>query len=590
MGNRKFKKISIVAYLNSLPEHKRIIVLAFVVGLLSGTAAVVLKLSINYIKWLLTSWFDTGSFSWLYLVYPGVGMLISMLIVKYLAKEKMSHGITRVLYAISRKESRLSSRAIWAPLVASAFTIGFGGSVGAEAPIVHSGAAIGSTIAQKLKLSYRQITLLLACGAAGSLAGIFKAPLAGIVFVIEILMFDLTLSSIVPLLISTVTAISIPYFFMGRTVEFTNSSMPFNMNNIPYYILLGIFCGFLSLYFIRDTLKLEEKITKIANPYKRLAICAVCLGLLIYIFPPLYGEGYSSLSILLNNEVAFDVNNQIYGSLADKAWFLPIFLIFVMFFKVVSMSLTNAGGGVGGTFGPTLFMGGICGFVTARIINLIGWVSLPEENFTLVGMGGLMAGVMHAPLTGIFLIAEITGGYDLLMPLMITSATSYILINRFEPNSIYTKRLAMQGDLITHNKDQAVLTLLKLNDLIETDFDLIKPDDSLGNLINVIANTHRNLFPVVDDDNKLQGILLLDDVRTIMFDRDLYNTVLVKNYMHSSTNVINNSDTMERVVNKFNVDNAWNLPVVDAENHYLGFVSKSKLFGAYREQLINFSQ
>jgi chloride channel protein, CIC family len=269
---------------------------------------------------------------------------------------------------------------------------------------------------------------------------------------------------------------------------------------------------------------------------------------------------------------------------------LPIFLIFVMFFKVVSMSLTNAGGGVGGTFGPTLFMGGICGFVTARIINLIGWVSLPEENFTLVGMGGLMAGVMHAPLTGIFLIAEITGGYDLLMPLMITSATSYILINRFEPNSIYTKRLAMQGDLITHNKDQAVLTLLKLNDLIETDFDLIKPDDSLGNLINVIANTHRNLFPVVDDDNKLQGILLLDDVRTIMFDRDLYNTVLVKNYMHSSTNVINNSDTMERVVNKFNVDNAWNLPVVDAENHYLGFVSKSKLFGAYREQLINFSQ
>lgn len=449
-----------IPYLMSLSERKRTIILAFVVGLCSGIAAVTLKFAIEGIKWLLTNWIISDRGMLWYLLLPGIGMLISMLFVKFFCKqEDISHGITRVLYAISRKESKLNARAIWAPLVASAFTIGFGGSVGAEAPIVHSGAAIGSTIAQKLKLSYRQITLFLACGAAGSLAGIFKAPLAGIIFVIEILMFDFTLSSIVPLLISTVTAISIPYFLLGQTVTFTNSTTPFILNNIPFYILLGILCGFLSLYFIRGTLSLEEKIKRIRNPYLRLIICAISLGTAIFLFPPLYGEGYSSLSIMLN-DVSFSFDNTIFKPFAQNAWFVPIFFTAVMLMKIVSMSLTNAGGGVGGTFGPTLFMGCILGFVTARVINLTGILAqpLPEANFALVGMGGLMAGVMHAPLTGIFLIAEITGGYSLLMPLMITSAVSYILINRFEPNSIYTKRLVLNGDLITHNKDQAVLT------------------------------------------------------------------------------------------------------------------------------------
>ena len=587
---KNFKDIKIIPYLNSLTEKQRLIVLAMVVGLCSGVAAVALKLSIEGIKILLTSWISTGTDSLWYLLLPGVGMLLAMLFVKYVAKEDISHGITRILYSISRKESKLSTKAIWTPLVASALTIGFGGSVGAEAPIVHSGAAIGSKIAQKLNLNYKHITLLLACGAAGSLAGIFKAPLAGIVFTIEILMFDLTLASIVPLLISTVTAISIPYFLIGQTVAFTSTTTHFNLENIPYYIVLGLFCGLVSFYFIRTTLSIEGKVKRIKNPYVRLIFSALSIGLLVFLFPPLYGEGYSSLSMLLNNEVSNVFSGSIYGEISNNNIFILVFFIAVMFLKVVSMSLTNAGGGVGGTFGPTLFVGGMCGFIVARAINLTNFTLLPEANFALVGMGGLMAGVMHAPLTGIFLIAEITGGYDLLMPLMITSAISYMLISRLEPNSIYTKRLALQGDLITHDKDQAVLTLLKVGELIETDFTKINAEQTLGELVKIISDTHRNLFPVVTPDNKLVGVLALDDVRVVMFDNSKYDIMYVSNFAKFSPHAINKDDTMEVVMKKFKVSNAWNLPVVDDDNNYIGFISKSKMFGAYREQLINFSQ
>ncbi|MDL2228145.1 chloride channel protein [Odoribacter sp. OttesenSCG-928-L07] len=591
MEKIKFKKIKIIAYLNSLSERQRLIVLAVVVGFSSGLAAVVLKLSIEGIKHLLTNWINTSTASLWYLLLPGIGMFLAMLFVKYIAKEDISHGITKILYSISRKESKLSSKAIWTPLVASAVTIGFGGSVGAEAPIVHSGAAIGSTIAQKLNLNYKHITLLLACGAAGSLAGIFKAPLAGIVFTIEILMFDLTLASIVPLLVSTVTAILIPYFLLGQTVAFANAATPFNLDNIPYYIILGLICGIMSFYFIRATLSIEGKVKKIKNPYMRLIVCALGIGVLVFLFPPLYGEGYSSLSMLLNNEVDSVFDGSIYGSISHNNVFVLLFFMAAMFLKVVSMSFTNAGGGVGGTFGPTLFVGGICGFLVARAINLTNFILLPEANFALVGMGGLMAGVMHAPLTAIFLIAEITGGYDLLMPLMITSAISYMLITRLEPNSIYTKRLAMQGDLITHDKDQAVLTLLKLDELIETDFIKVYEEQTLGDLVKDISNTHRNFFPVVTRDNKFVGVVLLDDVRNIMFDRSKYDTKHVSNFMTYTSNVVNKNDTMDMVMKKFKLsNNTWNLPVVDDENNYLGFISKSKMFGAYREQLINFSQ
>jgi CIC family chloride channel protein len=585
------KRISkIKEWILSLQERQRLIILSVAVGLFCGISAVLLKFSIDGVKWMLTSWFNTDKDSLFYLIYPGIGMLLAMFVVKFFAKEPISHGITRILYSISRKQSNIHPSTIWTPLVSSAFTIGFGGSVGAEAPIVHSGAAIGSVIGSKLNLSYKHITLLVACGAAGSLAGIFKAPLAGIVFTIEILMFDLTLSSIVPLLISSVTAITIPYIFLGQTVAFSSSTTPFIINNIPYYILLGVMCGFMSIYFIRTTMKVESLVSQIENPAKRWIISALSLGVLIYLFPPLYGEGYSSLSAALNNDIDVMFGNTIYGNLVTKEWFLLLFLFGVMMLKVFSMALTNAGGGVGGTFGPTLVIGGINGFLVARLINLTGLINLHEPNFALVGMGGLMAGVMHAPLTAIFLIAEITGGYDLLMPLMITSAVSYILTNSFEPNSIYAKRLALQGDLLTHNKDQAVLTLLNTEDLIEEDFISVQDTETLGQFTNAIRESHRNLFPVVDQNKKLLGVVTLDDVRDVMFDISKYDTLIIKDLMRKLSYVVYKDESMEQVMETFNKSDAWNLPVVDRENNYLGFISRSKLFDAYREQLIDFSQ
>lgn len=585
------KRISkIKEWILSLQERQRLIILSVAVGLFCGISAVLLKFSIDGVKWMLTSWFNTDKDSLFYLIYPGIGMLLAMFVVKFFAKEPISHGITRILYSISRKQSNIHPSTIWTPLVSSAFTIGFGGSVGAEAPIVHSGAAIGSVIGSKLNLSYKHITLLVACGAAGSLAGIFKAPLAGIVFTIEILMFDLTLSSIVPLLISSVTAITIPYIFLGQTVAFSSSTTPFIINNIPYYILLGVMCGFMSIYFIRTTMKVESLVSQIENPAKRWIISALSLGVLIYLFPPLYGEGYSSLSAALNNDIDVMFGNTIYGNLVTKEWFLLLFLFGVMMLKVFSMALTNAGRGVGGTFGPTLVIGGINGFLVARLINLTGLINLHEPNFALVGMGGLMAGVMHAPLTAIFLIAEITGGYDLLMPLMITSAVSYILTNSFEPNSIYAKRLALQGDLLTHNKDQAVLTLLNTEDLIEEDFISVQDTETLGQFTNAIRESHRNLFPVVDQNKKLLGVVTLDDVRDVMFDISKYDTLIIKDLMRKLSYVVYKDESMEQVMETFNKSDAWNLPVVDRENNYLGFISRSKLFDAYREQLIDFSQ
>lgn len=575
-----------------LSERQRLLLLAVLVGFCSGVAAVILKTGVKLIEELLTSWFSTPYHDILYLIYPGIGMLIALLLVRYVVKDNLSHGITKILYSISRKNSKLSGKTIWGPILASIVTIGFGGSVGAEAPIVHSGASIGSVIAQKFKLNYRQITLLLACGAAGSIAGIFKAPLAGIIFTIEILMFDFTLSSITPLLISSVTAICVSYFLIGNNLEFAASVVEFQMSNIVYYIVLGIICGFMSLYFIKVSLGLEARIGKIANPFKRLAICASCLGLLIFIFPPLHGEGYGSLTMMLNNEIDASYSHTLDSYLGSNTkLFIPIFWMMVMFCKVLSMSLTNAGGGVGGTFGPTLFVGGTCGFVMSRFVNLTGFISLPEANFTLAGMGGLMAGIMHAPMTGIFLIAEITGGYELMIPLIITVSISYIISKSFEKNSLYSKRLAMSGDLITHNKDQAVLTLLNLDKVIEKDLDTIYPTDSLRYMTEVVSNSHRNLFPVINADGYFMGMLYLDDIRNIMFDYSKYDKVFIKELMHTDEIItISNEDNMEQVMSKFEYSNAWNLPVVDKYGKYVGMVSKSKMFSAYREQLLEVTE
>ncbi len=561
------------------------LVLAFFTGLFSGIAAVVLKKLIYLIGWILRGWFNTPSESFLYLLYPGMGMLLAFLLVKYVIKDNIGHGVTRVLLAISKNESRIKPHNTWSSVAASSITIGFGGSVGAEAPIVYTGAAIGSNIAGLMGLSYKNMTILLGCGAAGAVAGIFKAPLAGILFTLEILLLNISMTSLLPLLVSAVTAATVSFLFFGNAVVFSNTIESFVMGNMPYYIVLGIVCGLISLYFTRTTLYVEERIKSVINPFRRWFISALMLGVLIFLFPPLFGEGYDSITSLLNKDAASAVGPNIFGVLFDYRWFVPIFFGAVILFKVLAMAFTNAGGGVGGTFGPTLFIGGMTGFVISRIINLTGFHSLPESNFALVGMAGLMAGVMQAPLTAIFLIAEITGGYILLMPLIITSVVSFATIRVFEPYSIYTKRIAKQGELLTHDSDKAVLTLLKTSDLIEKDFLTISPEAKLSDLIILVSQSKRNLFPVVDSGGRLSGVISLDDIREIMFQRDLYDKKLAANFMKDPPATVKWNDKMEAVMKKFETTSSWNLPVLDDNNRYTGFVSKSKIFSAYREQL-----
>lgn len=572
-------------WLKRQPEQRMMMILAVIVGLGSGFAAVILKTLIELIGGLLTGWFDASWNSLLLLIYPGVGMFLSLLFVKYVVKDDIGHGVTKVLYAISRRKSKIRSHNMWSSLLSSSVTIGFGGSVGAEAPIVYTGAAIGSNVARTLGLTYRQMTILLCCGAAGAVAGIFKAPMAGILFTLEILLFNISMSSILPLLLASVTATTVSYLFLGREVPFTSTVDTFAMGNIPYYILLGVLSGFVSLYFLRTTLALEDRIKKISNPYRRWAICASMLGVLIFLFPPLYGEGYDSLGHMLQGESDIVLGNSFIASIFQYKWAIPIYFAMVLVLKVFAMSFTNAGGGVGGTFGPTLIVGGIAGFILARTINLMGFHAIPEANFALVGMAGLMAGVMQAPMTAIFLIAEITGGYSLLLPLIIVSTISFATMRAFEPFSIYSKRLAKSGDLITHDSDRAVLTLLHTSDLVETDFMAVRLDQTLGDLVKVVAKSSRNLYPVIDDNGIYRGYIGLDDIREIMFDKDKYDVVKLYSLMKSSPATVLISDRMDSVMEKFDKTKAWNLPVLDEDGRYVGFVSKSKIFSSYRKRL-----
>ena len=562
-----------------------LIIVAFVVGLLSGLAAVILKTLIHLIQSALLSWTSPEVNTYLYLLLPGIGMLISMLIVKYFVKDDVSHGVTKVLLAVSRNESRIKKRHTWSSILTSSITIGFGGSVGAEAPIVFTGAALGSNVARILGLSYKQMTMLLGCGAAGAVAGIFKAPLAGVLFTLEILLFNISMTAILPLLVSTITATVTSYIFFGMDVAFAATIEKFALSNLPYYIILGIFCGLVSLYFMRTTLSMEDRIKKIKKPFIRWGISAFFLGIILFLFPPLYGEGYGNLTDLLNNNIESASSYPFYHKLLGSEWSIPIFFFLVMIFKVIAMSFTNAGGGVGGTFGPTLFVGGVAGFIVARVINIIGIHPLPETNFVLVGMGGLMAGVMQAPLTAIFLIAEITGGYELLMPLIITSTISFATIRGVESYSIYTKRIANRGDLLTHDSDKAVLTLLKTSQMVERDFIPVNVSGNLSDLVSAIRQSNRSIFPIVDANNKFQGVIYLNDIRSIMFDKSLYETTKIESLMKNAPIVVLMDEKMESVMNKFEVSEAWNLPVIDINGEYQGFVSRSKIFSYYREQL-----
>lgn len=568
--------------------------LSLVVGIVVGLAAVLLKTLISLIQEGLRDAFGGVLDGALYyLALPGIGMLLAMLFCKFVIKDRIGHGVTKALQAVSRHESRIKPHNMWSSIAASSVTIGFGGSVGAEAPIVYTGAAIGSNFARYMGLSYRSMTVLLGCGAAAAVAGIFKAPLAGVLFVLEILLFNISMTSMMPLLLSTVSATVVSYTLLGSSTPFECTLTPFVLKNIPYYIILGLFCGACSIYFIRTTLKLEDRIGKMENVYLKWIMCAVGLGILIFLFPPLYGEGYESLGVLLNGkELSLDGQTPL-AFLAHSPWSVPVFFMLILLLKVFSMTLTNAGGGVGGTFGPTLFVGAIAGFVVARTLNMLfdgTSVIVPEQNFVLVGMAGLMAGVMQAPMTAIFLIAEISGGYDLFLPLILTSTIAFGTTRIVEKYSIYTKRIAQRGELLTHDSDQAVLTLLKVSDVIETDFSTVKIDDTLGRLVEVVSESTRNIFPVLDSVDRFQGFVSLEDIRKDMFRTDEYETLHVFNFMRSAEEYVYEDEKMDSVMKKFEVTSAWNLPVVRRDRTYVGFVSKSKIFSAYRDELKVVSQ
>ena len=587
--NRFFNKIFSKRVVD-IDQVKLVYLLSLIVGLLSALAAAGLKNAIHYTHMLLTGGINSQQGKYLYFVLPLIGMLLTMLFVRFIIRDNIGHGISRVLYSISKKRSYLKAHNIWSSVVATTLTIGLGGSVGAEAPIVLTGSSIGSAIGRFFKLNYKNITLMVGCGAAAAVSGIFKAPIAGILFTLEILMLDLTISSVVPLLISSVTAATVAYFLMGDKVLFSfNVVEAFNMSYIPWYVLLGILSGLLSLYFSKMTLFIESGYEKVTNIYLRMIIGGTVVSGLIYLFPPFYGEGYETIMSLLQGNSQAVLGNNLSGMVYDKFPLFILFMLGLILLKVVASSSTNGAGGVGGIFAPTLFIGGINGFFIASLLKRFISIDLPDNRFVLVGMAGMIAGVMHAPLTSIFLIAEITGGYNLLIPLIITSTVAYITTRSFEKHSIYHVQLAERGELITHDKDKAVLTFMDWKKEIETDLLKIKKSDSLGDLIRVISISKRNLFPVVDEYNILEGVVSLDDVREIMFQNELYETTFVKDLMSIPPSYIDKKENIETVMEEFRKTGAWNLPVLD-KGYYVGFISKSRIFATYRELLIEFSE
>ncbi|MBN1598334.1 MAG: chloride channel protein [Bacteroidales bacterium] len=571
-------------------QHKQFVyILSLFIGIISGLAAVLLKNVVHYTQHFLIHRLPADNkLNFLYLFFPFAGIVLTVLFVKFLVKDKIGHGVSRILFAISKRNGIMRPHNNYSSFIASIFTVGFGGSVGLEAPIVLTGSSVGSTLGRIFKMNYKTTIILIGCGAAGAIAGIFKAPIAAVIFALEVLMLDLTLWSIIPLLISAVTALVISYFFLGKAEIFTfELATQFELARIPYYIILGVFCGLASYYFTRGNVYIESLFSRVKKEFVKPLIGGLLLGLVILFLPPLYGEGYNTLDALLNGNPVEITYGSLFFSLQDNILMFGLFLLLIMIFKVVATAVTNGAGGVGGIFAPTLFMGGIAGYFVARVINLFSFAQVSERNFSLVGMAGMMAGVMHAPLTAIFLIAEITGGYGLLLPLIITSTIAFITIMYFEPHSIYTMRLAQRGELITHHKDKAVLTLIEMGKVIEKDFIELKPTDKLTVLINAISKSKRNIFPVISNE-MLVGIVLLDDIRHIIFNTDMHETTFVRDVMILPPAHVSPDEPMDAVMKKFEDTASWNLPVIN-NGRYIGFLSKSKLFSVYRKWLIDIS-
>ena len=571
-----------------------LLILAFVVGLLSAVAAFILHGIIRQIELLLTSSFDITQVNWLYLVYPVIGIYLTSLFVRYIVRDNISHGITRILYAISSNRSRLKAHNTWSSVIASAITICFGGSLGAEAPIVLTGSAIGSNLGQLLKLDNKTLMTLVGCGAAGAIAGIFKAPIAGLVFTLEVLMIDLTMASLLPILVSCVTATCFTYILSGNDVLFSfHLDSDWTVQRVPACILLGISCGLVSLYFIRTMNACEDMFARFKDkPYVKLAIGGTMLSTLIFLFPSLFGEGYHSINLLLNGQTEADWNRVLDNSLFyGHSEYLILYIALVLLFKVFATSATNGGGGCGGTFAPSLFIGCFTGFLFARLWNINGiGVYVPEKNFALLGMAGVMSGVMHAPLTGIFLIAEITSGYNLFMPLMIVSVCAYLTIIIFEPHSIYGMRLAKQGKLITHHTDHAVLTLMSLDQVIDRDYTAVEPDMEMGVMVHKISRSSNSLLPVLDAAGNLLGEIDIRKIRHVVFRTELYHHFKASQLMTQPPATLSDSQAMTEVMKTFDRTHAEQLPVLDTDQHLKGYISRERLYGMYRKMVADMSQ
>ncbi len=574
-----------------MTTYQFVLILSLLAGVGSGLASVLLKNTVHFTFNLISgfSWFSPDRGNVLFLMYPAIGICLTVLIVRYIVKDDLSHGVSKVMYALSRKNGKLAPHHCWSSMLTSSVTVAFGGSVGLEAPIVLTGSAIASTIARFFRISTKYSVVLVGCGAAGAIAGVFKAPIAGVLFVFEVLMIDLTMKVATPLLISAVSSAIISYFFFGQGVQFHYLvNTPFELNKILAFVLLGIVAAFVSLYFLRIN-KWVSKTFSRWSATNKIIVGGICLGVLVYLFPPLFGEGYQALTSLLNNDIDSMFRNSFFFSSIDNNWLVLLVVFAVIFLKAFATSITCASGGVGGTFAPSLFIGGFCGFFVGRLVNLTGMVSVAESNFVLVGMAAVMTGVMHSPLTATFLIAEITGGYALFTPLLIANTIAYVVVKPLSPYSIYAESLANSGDLMTHDKDRTALHFMNKSDLIETNFVKLSPTSTLGDIVSAVERSNRNFFPVVDEDGMFKGVVVLDDVRSLLFHPEYYNKIKAVSYMRYSPMFIADiNEPLEKVVSKFIGSDRYNIVMVD-KGRYLGFISRANVFATYRSYIKEYS-
>lgn len=572
-----------------LSGHRFLYVMAAIVGLGVGLAAVIIKNLVHFIREALEHGFQEFNSQYYLFLLPLVGILLAVLYIKYLNKRPVGHGIPGVLFSISKNNGIIRTHNLYSSVITSALTVGFGGSVGLEGPTVATGGAIGSSIGKAFKLSYKEITLLISCACAGALSAIFKAPIAGIVFALEVIMLDLTMWAVIPLLIASATAALTSYLFMGQNVLYQfNLTDQFQMGQIHWYLLLGVVAGLLSVYFTKSYIRISGFFEKIGSYWKRLLVAGGILGVIIFLFPPLYGEGYEVVNQELRGEYLHLFENTFFEGWGQSFVLVVIYMLAIIFIKVIATTLTFAAGGVGGIFAPTLFMGANTGLLFGLVLNQLG-VDVSISNMALVGMAAMIAGVIHAPLTSIFLIAEITGGYELFFPLMLAATISYGTTRYFVKNSVYTVQLAKRGELMTHHKDRNILLMMKVNDLIETNFKTVRPEQSLRDLVQIITTSSRNIFPVVDEQGILKGIVKLDDIRHIMFNQEMYDSTHISDLMVTPEWTVETTDQMEEVARKFSESGRYNFPVLQ-NGKYLGFVSRARVFSSYREMLKHFSE